>query len=215
MAELGYLLVVVALAASVYAGAASALGAWRDLPELVESGRRAMLAAAVTSAAATVVLLVLFLVGDYTVLGVWKNSSRTTPWLYVLTGLWGSQEGSLLFWSALQAGFAGVVLARPWRADLALRPWFTAVCGVISAFFLMLVAFVANPFARLEVIPADGSGLNPLLQHPGMAFHPPTLYLGFTGMAIPFRRFQGKGTQTARITKLWPKDRETRRDALP
>jgi cytochrome c-type biogenesis protein CcmF len=186
VAELGYLAIVLALGACAFSIVASVAGGLRDAPALVASGRRAMVAAAGLSTVACVIMLGLFLAGDYTVLAVWKNSSRTTPLLYVVTGLWGSQEGSLLFWSALQAGFVGLVLLRPWRADRALIPWFTATSAVITGFFLLLVAFVANPFARLEVVPADGSGLNPLLQHPGMAFHPPTLYLGFTGMSIPF-----------------------------
>ncbi len=186
MAELGYLAVVLALGACAFALVASVVGAIRDRPVLIASGRRGMLAAAALAVTATVIMLGLFLSGDYSVLAVWKNSSRTTPLLYVATGLWGSQEGSLLFWSMLQVGFAGLVLLRPWRADRALLPWFTATNAVIGGFFLFLVAFVANPFTRLEVVPADGSGLNPLLQHPGMAFHPPALYLGFTGMAIPF-----------------------------
>ena len=186
MPEVGYLAIVLALGATGFAIVASIAGALWKAPHLVASGRRAMIAAAGLSTVSCLIMVGLFLSGDFTVLAVWKNSSRTTPLLYIVTGLWGSQEGSLLFWAALQAGFAGLVLLLPWRADRVLLPWFTATSAIISGFFLMLVTFVANPYQRLEVVPADGSGLNPLLQHPGMAFHPPTLYLGFTGMAIPF-----------------------------
>lgn len=186
MAEIGYFALVLAFGAAAYAVAASALGAVRGIGALVLSGRRALLAVGGLTTVAAGCLVALFLVGDYSVQYVWQTSSRTTPLFYLLTGMWGGQAGSLLFWSWLMAVFACLAVLRTWRADIALLPWFTAVSAFITGFFLFLVAFVSNPFARLAVVPPDGNGLNPLLQHPGMAFHPPTLYLGFTGMAIPF-----------------------------
>ncbi|MFN2251270.1 MAG: heme lyase CcmF/NrfE family subunit [Anaerolineae bacterium] len=186
MAELGHIAVVLAFGAAVYAAVASAVGATRDLGELVLSGRRGLLAAAMFASVAAGALVYSFVAHDFSVGYVWQTSSTTTPSLYLLTGLWGGQSGSLLFWSFLLAVFAAAVLLMPWRADAALMPWFTAVCAAVLAFFLFLVAFVADPFQRLAVVPAEGNGLNPLLQHPGMAFHPPALYLGFTGMTIPF-----------------------------
>ena len=87
--------------------------------------------------------------------------------------------------------YAALAVAGPWPADRALLPGFVVVTGAVSGFFLGLTSFVANPFARIVIDGhvtrvAEGNGLNPLLQHPGMAFHPPTLYLGFTGLVIPY-----------------------------
>ncbi len=185
-AELGYLAVALALGMTLYAALASVVGARRRLGELVASGRRAMLAAAGLTTVAVAVLVYSFLAHDFSIQYVWQTSSTTTPLFYLLTGLWGGQAGSLLFWSWLMAVFTALALLRPWRADAALLPWFTAIAAGVTGFFLLLVTFVANPFERLTVVPPEGNGLNPLLQHPGMAFHPPSLYLGFTGMVIPY-----------------------------
>jgi cytochrome c-type biogenesis protein CcmF len=185
-AELGYLAVVLALGLALFSAAASVVGAHWRLGELVASGRRAMLAAAGVSTFAVAILVYSFLTHDFSIQYVWQTSNTTTPLFYLLTGLWGGQAGSLLFWSWLLAVFTALALLRPWRADAALMPWFTAICAGVTAFFLFLVAFVADPFTRLTVVPPEGNGLNPLLEHPGMAFHPPALYLGFTGMVIPY-----------------------------
>jgi cytochrome c-type biogenesis protein CcmF len=185
-AELGHLAVVLALCAALYSLVASGVGAHRRSAALIASGRRALIGVAALTTAATLALEVGFLSHDFSISFVWQTSSTTTPLLYVLTGLWGGQAGSLLFWSWLLSLFAAVAVLRPWRADLALMPWFTAICAGVSGFFLFLVAFVADPFERLPVVPPEGNGLNPLLQHPGMAFHPPSLYLGFTGLTIPY-----------------------------
>ncbi|MCE7939215.1 cytochrome C biogenesis protein [bacterium] len=185
-AEIGLLATATALGLTVVAAVASAYGARAGIDELVVSGRRAMLAAAALTTVAVGVLVLAFVVHDFTLAYVWQTSNTTTPTFYLLTGLWGGQAGSLLFWSWLMAVFASAALLRPWRADAALMPWFTAVCAAVTGFFLFLVVFVSNPFERLTVAPSEGNGLNPLLQHPGMAFHPPALYLGFTGLTIPY-----------------------------
>lgn len=183
--EVGYLAVVLALGAAVYSAATSILGA-QGRAELIASGRRALLAVAGLTTLASLILVYSFAIHDFSLDTVWQTSSRTTPLFYLLTGIWGGQAGSLLFWCWLLSLYASAAVLIRWRADVELLPWFTAITALVAAFFLFLVAFVANPFERLAVLPADGNGLNPLLQHPGMAFHPPTLYLGFTGMTIPY-----------------------------
>jgi cytochrome c-type biogenesis protein CcmF len=185
-ASLGALAVAAAWAAAVYSAMASAAGAAGGNVRLASSGRRALLASAAAATAAVGTLAYAFVAHDFSITYVWQTSSTTTPDLYLLTGVWGGQSGSLLFWSWLLAGFAAIAVVARWRADSVLLPWFTAVCAAVLAFFLGLVLFVANPFDRLAVLPVEGNGLNPLLQHPGMAFHPPTLYLGFTGMVVPY-----------------------------
>jgi len=185
-AELGYLALVLAWAAAVFAAFSSSVGATYGMGRLVASGRRALLAAAGLSTVAVGALLVAFARHDFSIAYVWQTSSTTTPPFYLVTAVWGGQSGSLLFWSWTLALFAATAIARRWRADAALMPWFTAVCGAVLGFFLTLTAFVANPFERLTVLPFEGNGLNPLLQHPGMAFHPPMLYLGLTGLTIPY-----------------------------
>ncbi len=202
MAELGYGSTAAGLAAALFAALASTFGAVRGAPALVVSGRRALWLSTALVTVAVASLEISLYRHDFSIAYVWKTSSLTTPPLYLMTALWGGQEGSLLFWSWLLAGFAALALARPWRADVGLLPWFAAVSAVVLAFFLALVVFVANPFARLDVVPADGSGLNALLQHPGMAFHPPMLYLGLTGLTVPYA-FAMAALITRRLDPAW------------
>ena len=190
-AELGHLALVLALGLCVVAIVAAVLGARRNDPRALLVARRALLGAAFCSTAAVLILLTAFVVGDYSLEFVWQTSSSQTPLFYRVTGIWGGQAGSLLFWSWLMTVYAALALAGPWPADRALMPGFIVVTSIVSGFFLGLTSFVANPFTRIVIDGAvtrvaEGNGLNPLLQHPGMAFHPPALYLGFTGMVIPF-----------------------------
>jgi cytochrome c-type biogenesis protein CcmF len=185
-ADLGNLALVLAWAAAVFAAAASSTGAVRSEPRLTASGRRGLTAAAALGTLAVAALAVLLQVHDFSVEYVWQVSSTTTPVLYLLAAIWGGQAGSLLFWSWLLALWSLAACTLRWRTDAALMPWFVAVVAAVLAFFLGLTAFVANPFQRLAVLPLEGSGMNPLLRHPGMALHPPMLYLGFTGLTIPF-----------------------------
>lgn len=190
-AELGHLALVLALGLCVVAVVAAILGARRADPRALLVARRALLGAAFCSTAAVLVLLMAFVVGDYSLEFVWQTSSSQTPLFYRVTGIWGGQAGSLLFWSWLMTVYAALAVAGPWPADRALMPGFIVTTSVVSGFFLGLTSFVANPFTRIVIDGAvtrvaEGNGLNPLLQHPGMAFHPPALYLGFTGMVIPF-----------------------------
>jgi len=186
MAEAGYFAAAVAFSAAVYASMASAWGAASGSGPLILSGRRAFLATAALATLSMAILVGLFVGHDFSVRYVWQTSSLTTPTFYLLTGVWGGQSGSLLFWSWLTASFGAAAVLRRWRADAALLPWFTAVMASTTAFYLFLVVFISHPFERLAGVPPDGNGLNPLLQHPGMAFHPPALYLGLTGMTVPF-----------------------------
>ena len=138
------------------------------------------------AAVAMALLIGLFLRSDMSVLLVAENSHSAKPWLYKFAGAWGNHEGSMLLWVTV-LGSAGAAVAlfehRLPRATL------TATLGAQAAIALGFYAFLlfsSNPFARANPAPADGNGLNPLLQDPGLAFHPPTLYLGYVGISVAF-----------------------------
>ncbi|HWP85415.1 MAG TPA: heme lyase CcmF/NrfE family subunit, partial [Terriglobia bacterium] len=123
------------------------------------------------------------------------HSNRALPWYYKITSLWAGQEGSLLFWSWLLAGFAAVAVWTNREKHRSMMPCVVATLAVVQAFFLILNVFVASPFQLLALNqggrmvvqgPLDGNGLNPLLQYPAMAVHPPMLYLGYVGFTVPF-----------------------------
>ncbi len=125
--------------------------------------------------------------------------------------MWATQDGSLLLWATLLSLFSSAVLFVTRRSLREIAPWATAVLGVVAGFFLLLMVGWENPFDTLAVPPAEGAGLNPLLRHPAMMIHPPMLYTGYVGFAIPFAFAVG-----ALITRHTGADwiRATRRFAL-
>jgi cytochrome c-type biogenesis protein CcmF len=131
-------------------------------------------------------LIVCFLRSDMSVALVASNSHSMKPWLYKFSGTWGNHEGSMLLWVAV-LGFAGGAIALIERRikERTLAATLAAQAAIGLGFYAFLL-FSSNPFKRLFPVPADGNGLNPLLQDPGLAFHPPTLYFGYVGMSVAF-----------------------------
>ncbi len=137
-------------------------------------------------AAAMGLLIQCFLNSDMSVALVAANSHSAKPWLYKFSGTWGNHEGSMLLWVTI-LGVAGAAVALFERTVSERMAAATlAAQAAISFGFYAFLLFASNPFARLTPAPADGQGLNPLLQDPGLAFHPPTLYLGYVGMSVAF-----------------------------
>ncbi len=198
----GFASVWMALASSVYALAALAYGLRRGLPAWVASGLYAALTPALFLSVALLALLVALVTHDFTLVYVARNSSLDTPLLYRLSGLWGGQAGSLLFWTWMLAGFSALVQLRHRRTDPILLPYAVAVLAGVLAFFLLLVAVFENPFRAFEVPPPDGRGLNPLLLDPGMVVHPPLMYLGFVGFSVPYA-FAMAALLTGKLDGSW------------
>ncbi len=228
--QIGFAALILAMLMALYGAALAAYGARRARPELVESARRAMLLSWPLISVAALAIITLLVSGRYDVAYVAKVTSNSMPAYLKITALWGGQEGSLVFWSWLMAAFASAAGLRRWDRDRELLPWVIVVTMVTLAFFLSLVVFVENPFARLWIgadgsqvtaflqpagarplILTDGQGLNPLLRHPGMVIHPPMLYLGFVSFVIPYA-FAMAALVTRRSDDRWI--RVTRRWAL-
>ena len=124
---------------------------------------------------------------DFSLQVVYQHTSRNLPLIYKMTSLWASQEGSLLLWLTVLSGAAGVVMYQNRHRNRELLPWVAAVMGGIGVFFAGLAAFVSSPFAHVPgAVQANGAGLDPSLQNPYMAAHPPMLYLGYVSMSVPF-----------------------------
>jgi cytochrome c-type biogenesis protein CcmF len=184
MAEVGYAAELLAFVAAVYGIGAALVGAQEGYPELVKSARNAAVAVTALLSVACGVLLYLLVGGDFSVEYVAQTTNRSMSAFFKITALWGGQNGSILFWSwVLSLYVAPVAFSRRTRA---LFPYVIAVCLFVEAFFVGLNVFVANPFERLPFLPPDGTGLNPLLRHFGMAIHPPVLYAGFVGFTVPY-----------------------------
>ena len=191
MENLGYLAVLLAFILSAYATVAALAGKLRSNPFLELSAQRAVLGAWLVTTAASAILLHAILTDNFSFSYVASRSNADLDLLYKVAAWWGGQEGSLLFWSWIAATYTFVAVYTGRRRHRNMISYVVAVMAATQAFFLGLVAFNANPFQvimsgpQITSVP-DGQGLNPLLQHPMMAIHPPMLYLGYVGFTVPF-----------------------------
>jgi len=186
VADLGRFALLAALALALYAIAAGALGGRARRPEIVLSAVRALAAAASLEVVAGAVLLGALGTRNYAFQYVISHVSDTQPLLYNLTSFWGGMEGSLLLWALILSGYTLVAVRSLGRQRASLVPGVVVVCAGVSTFFLFMLTGVTSPFRTTPFPPADGRGMNPLLLNPWMAIHPPTLYLGFVGLTVPF-----------------------------
>ena len=221
ISNFGFGILVLTFALALYAISMAVLGFLRKSQKLVESARLALLLTFPMITLAALSLIYLLLTDQYNVSFVYEVTSRSMPFYLKITALWGGQSGSLILWSWLMSTFAAAATLRKWDRDREFLPWVTVVCSTTLAFFVGLIIFSENPFARywqvasgdivtsmlqpagsLLFTPQDGNGLNPLLRHPGMIFHPPMLYLGFVSFVIPFA-FAIAALVTGRTDDRW------------
>ena len=184
--EIGYAATVVAFGLALYASLSAAVGARTGRLALVESSERAALGVWVLVTGCMVLLVYAFLTFDFSVRYVASNTNRGTPFYYRITALWGALEGSIILWCWMVSLYTLIVVARYRRRQPQFYPWALSTMTAVAAFFLLVMSIPAPPFERLAPIPADGRGLNPLLEDSGMITHPVALYLGFTGFTVPF-----------------------------
>jgi cytochrome c-type biogenesis protein CcmF len=187
MAQLGSFALMLALALSVYSFVFGLIALFqRGSERLAETARRAGIAVFAAVLLAAVVLALAAFQNDFSIAYIYHHTNRALPWPYKLAALWSGQEGSLLFWSLLLASY-GLVLRLRHKTDQRLFAHASVVIAGVQIFFLLLLNFAARPFGLMQgSLPADGAGLNPLLQYPEMVIHPPMLYLGYVGFSVPF-----------------------------
>ena len=186
LAGLGRPSLIAALVFVLAAVFLSIAGARRRRLDLIEAGRRCVYATFAFVGVAAVSLLTALFAHDFSLEYVAGYSSRSLAGPYTVSALWGGMEGSLLFWTLLLTGVSTLALRKVPVGNARLGGWAAGILGGVALFFIALLVFPANPFVQLADIPADGRGLNPLLQSPGMMIHPPLLYTGFVGFSIPF-----------------------------
>ena len=186
IAEAGLAALWLAAALALLQLALVAFGLAGGKAELLGAVRPVAVAQGSLTAIAFALLITLFLRSDMSVLLVVTNSHSMKPWLYKFAGTWGNHEGSMLLWVTVMgvAGSAVALFERALRRDTHMAT--LGAQAAISLGFYAFLLFASNPFARVDPAAADGQGLNPLLQDPGLAFHPPTLYLGYVGLSVAF-----------------------------
>ncbi|MBO0910744.1 MAG: cytochrome c biogenesis protein CcsA, partial [Acidobacteria bacterium] len=212
MATIGSFLLLLALALAAYSFLAGLVAVVRKRPDserLGESARRAGMASFGAIFLASALLVTAAFRNDFSISYILHHSNRDLPFAYKFATLWSGQEGSLLFWSLLLATY-GLVLRLRHRTDERLFQHASVVIAAVQVFFLLLLNFAAKPFAVIQGgVPADGNGLNPLLQYPEMVIHPPMLYLGYVGFTVPFAFALGAlamaypGEKWIHITRRW------------
>jgi cytochrome c-type biogenesis protein CcmF len=184
--ELGHFALILALMVALVQTVLPLWGAHVRNPALMAVAAPAAVVQFALVAFAFGVLTWAFVVSDFSLAVVTSNSHTLKPMLYKVSGVWGNHEGSLLLWVLILALFGACAVWFGSNLPATLRARVIAVQGSIGAAFLMFMIFTSNPFWRLVTPPLDGNDLNPLLQDPGLAFHPPFLYLGYVGLSMAF-----------------------------
>jgi cytochrome c-type biogenesis protein CcmF len=201
--SIGHASILVGLGLTVYAAVAFVLAARGGDARLAVSGRRAVFGSFAAAAIGCAAMVISLLTHDFSVQYVAENNASTTPPFIGAISLWAALEGSILFWALLATGWASLVLHRQRDRHRQLMPWVGATLASVNAFFFAVMTWPGNPFALTSPVASEGSGPNALLQnHPFMALHPPLLYLGYTGLAVPFA-FGIAALVTRRLDEEW------------
>lgn len=186
IAEIGHFALILALAVALLQATLPLIGAQRGDPVWMGLSGPTSLAQVALVGIAFAALTHAYVTSDFSVLNVAQNSHTDKPMLYKVAGVWGNHEGSLLLWITILAVFGGAVTLFGRNLPPGLKSRALAVQAIITVGFLLFILFTSNPFERLDPPPMNGNGLNPLLQDPGLAFHPPMLYLGYVGFSMAF-----------------------------
>lgn len=200
--EFGHFALALALPVALVQAIVPLIGATRREAALMATAGPAALLQMLLIGTAFAVLTQAFIASDFSVVNVFQNSHTAKPLLYKVAGVWGNHEGSLLLWVLILAVFGAAVAAFGRHLPDRLKARALAVQGMIGAGFLAFILFTSNPFLRLDPVPVQGEGLNPLLQDPGLAFHPPMLYLGYVGFSMAFS-FAVAALLEGRVDAAW------------
>jgi len=219
MNQVGSVALISALAFAIFGTIAGAVAGKMRSMRVLKSAERAALAFWVMTAVAVGSLEYMIFTNDFHNAYVAAHSNRDLWGLYKVSVLWSGQEGSLLFWTFLLAGYGGFAVLLNRKKNRQLMPWVVSITMAVGVFFSSLVFFIANPFGELSMVAAngaitpfraaDGQGLNPLLQYHSMVIHPPMLYLGYVGFVVPFAFAMGAlitkqlGDNWIRATRRW------------
>ncbi len=184
--ELGHFALILGLCTAIVLAVVPMIGSFTGQRSWMDIARPAAGAHAFALSLSYACLTWAFISNDFSVLYVANTSNTGLPFIYKISGVWGGHEGSILFWCFISALWVGAVAAFSKSLPQVLLARVLAVLGFISIGFLLFILLTSNPFERMFPVPLDGASLNPLLQDPGMAIHPPMLYLGYVGFSVAF-----------------------------
>ena len=200
--ELGHFALALALAVAAYQTIVPLYGAWRGDARLMAAGSVAAVAQLSLVVLAFLALMHAYVTSDFSVLNVAENSHTAKPLLYKISGVWGNHEGSMLLWVLILSIFGSSVALFGASLPDTYKARVLAVQGSIGFAFLVFILLASNPFLRLANPPVEGNGLNPILQDPALAFHPPFLYAGYVGLSMAFS-FAVAALLEGRVDAAW------------
>jgi cytochrome c-type biogenesis protein CcmF len=186
IAELGHYALVLALALALVQACVPMIGARKDDPVLMAVAGPTAVGQFCFVAIAFAALMTCYVRSDFSVVNVFENSHSAKPLVYKLSGLWGNHEGSMLLWVLILSVFGALVALFGTNLPARLKANVLAVQSSIAVAFILFILVTSNPFLRIANAPLEGRDLNPILQDPGLAIHPPLLYLGYVGLSISF-----------------------------
>jgi len=200
--EIGHFALIVALIVSLMGAIVPHMAIARGDTRLMAMAGQFAYAQFLLATVAFAALTYAYVISDFSVLNVAANSHTAKPLLYKLSGVWGNHEGSLMLWILILSLFSACVAYGGKNLPLRFRSRVLAVQSALLVGFLLFVLLTSNPFERLDPAPFEGNGLNPLLQDPGLAFHPPMLYIGYVGLSVAFS-FAVAALIEGEVTPLW------------
>lgn len=202
IAEFGQIALILALLVAIGQSTLPLFGAQRNDARLMAFADRAALAQFLFVGLSFLALTIVFVGSDFSVQLAATHSHTAKPMLYKITGVWANHEGSMLLWVLILSIFGALVPIFGKTLPSSMKARALAIQGMIGVGFLAFILFTSNPFLRLNPVPIDGQGLNPLLQDPGLAFHPPFLYLGYVGFSMAFS-FSVAALIEGRVDAVW------------
>jgi cytochrome c-type biogenesis protein CcmF len=202
IAETGHYALILALVVAIVQAILPLWGTRRHDPQLMAIAAPAAQMQFLLIAIAFAALMTAYVTSDFSLQTVWANSHSAKPLIYKIAGVWGNHEGSMVLWVLILALFGAAVATYGTNLPNELKANVLAVQGSIAAAFLLFIVITSNPFVRLDPAPFDGQGLNPVLQDPALAFHPPFLYAGYVGFSMAFS-FAVAALIDGRIDAAW------------
>ena len=184
--EIGHFALILAVGVALYQSLVPLYGAQKGDMALMRTGIPAAVAQFALILLSFMILTHAYLVSDFSVQNVFENSHSAKPMIYKISGVWGNHEGSMVLWVLILALYGCAVALFGQNLPMELRSRVIAVQGMVGLAFLLFIVLTSNPFLRIDPAPIEGNGLNPILQDPALAFHPPFLYAGYVGLSIAF-----------------------------
>lgn len=202
IAELGHFALILALLTAGAQGTLSLWGAAKGKERLMALSDRAAIVQFYLIAFSFLALTLVFIQSDFSVKLAATHSHSMKPLIYKISGVWGNHEGSILLWTLMLALYGALIPPYGQHLPKTLKTRAVGIQGLLGVGFLAFILFTSNPFERLDPVPLDGLGLNPLLQDPGLAIHPPLLYMGYVGFSVAFS-FSVAALIEGKVDAIW------------